>query len=618
MNRTKSSTTRVRLVLCGAFAVGLSGCTTYVEQPSRREVYVPPPRVEPPPRVVYTPPPPQVEPPPVVYAPPPQEAPVVVIQIEDDFIEPLSPYGSWVVVGAHGRCWRPARVEAGWRPYSKGYWRHTDAGWYWVSDEPWGWATYHYGRWDLTPEDGWVWVPHRQWAPAWVSWRQGGGYVGWAPLPPSARFEVGGAVAHEPAFAPRAFVFVEERRLLEPVRPTTVVVNNTTIINQTVNITKIQVVNKTVVNEGPRPEAIQRVSGRKVEAVAINELRRKEETEVVTRQPNIPSSIGKKGPPPRRAESDIRTVGSRQIESPPEVTKAPPPAAPRPEVRPPAEPAPVAKPVLPEPDKDVRSPRQRQVENEKGKAKGRPDAPPAKAVLPPDSGQVQKPVQPTEVPPPAANTDVSRPARQLPVAKPASPDEDNVVRSPRQRQVENEKGRAKGRPDAPPAKAVLPPDSQQGQKPVQATEAPPPAARTDVSSPSSVPLRPALPNQDKTLHSPKQRQIENEKARGKGRTEPLPQVERSAEVTKPSPQQPVNNQAGDPGTQTPVQRPGRPEVTKPARSPRQAEMESQRPARETPPGKKGGAKGNKKTDEKKGEEQETPSQPPRAPGRPSQ
>src|SRR5439155_23110527 len=31
---------------------------------------------------------------------------------------------------------------------------------------------------------GWVWVPDTTWGPSWVDWRFGGGYVGWAPLPP--------------------------------------------------------------------------------------------------------------------------------------------------------------------------------------------------------------------------------------------------------------------------------------------------------------------------------------------------------------------------------------------------------------------------------------------------
>ncbi|MCY1060360.1 hypothetical protein OV142_35060 [Nannocystis sp. SCPEA4] len=32
-----------------------------------------------------------------------------------------------------------------------------------------------------------MWVPGEVWAPAWVDWRWGGGYVAWAPLPPPTR-----------------------------------------------------------------------------------------------------------------------------------------------------------------------------------------------------------------------------------------------------------------------------------------------------------------------------------------------------------------------------------------------------------------------------------------------
>ncbi len=69
---------------------------------------------------------------------------------------------------------------------------YTDDGWTWVADpsEPWGWATYHYGRWTNLDGIGWVWVPGYTWAPAWVSWRYGGGYCGWAPLPPETTIGV--------------------------------------------------------------------------------------------------------------------------------------------------------------------------------------------------------------------------------------------------------------------------------------------------------------------------------------------------------------------------------------------------------------------------------------------
>ena len=114
----------------------LTSCTTYVDPPRSQGGYYQQP---PPPREVYVAPPAvQVE----VSAGPAE----VTIRSENDFYEPLNPYGRWEVVGGYGRCWIPGRVEANWRPYCNGHWERTDAGWYWASEEPWAWATYHYGR----------------------------------------------------------------------------------------------------------------------------------------------------------------------------------------------------------------------------------------------------------------------------------------------------------------------------------------------------------------------------------------------------------------------------------------------------------------------------------------
>jgi uncharacterized membrane protein YgcG len=102
----------------------------------------------------------------------------------ETFEDGLEPHGQWVTVGSYGRVWRPIGVHSGWRPYYNGRWEWTHEGWLWVSAEPWGWATYHYGRWAFDSFHGWVWVPGYQWAPAWVSWRFGADYIGWAPLGP--------------------------------------------------------------------------------------------------------------------------------------------------------------------------------------------------------------------------------------------------------------------------------------------------------------------------------------------------------------------------------------------------------------------------------------------------
>ena len=293
---------RAGWLLASALLGALTGCTTYVvETPPSQPVPVPPPVVVQAPVVVA----------PVAVAAPPVE--VIVVQTENDFDEPLRPYGRWVDVSPYGRCWVPGGVGADWRPYCNGHWERTDAGWYWASDEPWGWATYHYGRWDWNAEFGWIWVPQTQWAPAWVSFHEGGGYVGWAPLHPSARIEGGGfANVNNAAPAPREVVFVEERKFLEPVRPTTVIINNTTIVNKTVNITNIKIVNNTVINEGPRTAVIEQASGRKVQAVPARELRVKQEAHVAALQRPARSENEKKVPAVNSAVAAARETRTQQ------------------------------------------------------------------------------------------------------------------------------------------------------------------------------------------------------------------------------------------------------------------------------------------------------------------
>lgn len=104
---------------------------------------------------------------------------------ESYFYVSLSSHGSWAQNAQFGWVWYPRHRPLHWRPYTVGRWAWTDYGdWLWISDEPFGWATYHYGRWYLDPVYGWAWIPGRVWAPAWVSWRVGGGYIGWSPLSP--------------------------------------------------------------------------------------------------------------------------------------------------------------------------------------------------------------------------------------------------------------------------------------------------------------------------------------------------------------------------------------------------------------------------------------------------
>ena len=107
------------------------------------------------------------------------------------FYDELSPYGQWVDYPGQGYVWVP---DAGndFRPYStNGHWVWTDNyEWMWVSDYDWGWAPFHYGRWEQDDYYGWFWVPGYEWSPAWVAWRDGGDYYGWAPLRPGINISI--------------------------------------------------------------------------------------------------------------------------------------------------------------------------------------------------------------------------------------------------------------------------------------------------------------------------------------------------------------------------------------------------------------------------------------------
>ena len=186
--------------------------------------------------------------------------------------------GNWVEVADYGYCWQPsvAVSNSDWRPYSDGYWAYTDVGWTWVSNEDFGWATYHYGRWLRIEDQGWVWVPGYEWGPAWVSWRTGGDYVGWAPLPPTRErvYEgraITGHVDVEFDIGPLYYNFVDVRYIGEPVLRERIVPTsqNITVINNTVNVTNITYSNSVVYNYGPDYNRISQYSVRPVQRLTI-------------------------------------------------------------------------------------------------------------------------------------------------------------------------------------------------------------------------------------------------------------------------------------------------------------------------------------------------------------
>src|SRR5205085_5883481 len=197
----------------------------------------------------------------------------------DFFYDNLGDDGSWIEAGEYGYCWQPsiAVSNASWRPYSDGYWAYTDLGWTWVSYEDFGWATYHYGRWIRLRGRGWVWVPGREWGPAWVSWRTGGDYVGWAPLPPRRAGEywdeqpITARVDIEFDIGPAYYNFIDVRYLGEPVLRERIFApeQNVTYITKTVNVTNITYNNSTVYNYGPDYNTLSRYSTRPIQRLSL-------------------------------------------------------------------------------------------------------------------------------------------------------------------------------------------------------------------------------------------------------------------------------------------------------------------------------------------------------------
>lgn len=290
----------------------------------------------------------------------------VSINATADFYAPLTPHGGWVTVGSYGRCWRPASVEVGWRPYCSGHWVWTDVGWYWESDEPWGWATYHYGSWVYEGAYGWVWVPGIEWAPAWVVWRTGGGYCGWAPCAPR-----GAVVANV------GFVFVESRRFHEPVRTKTVIVNNTTIINQTTVVGGQRHESRTfanagsrkvIVNEGPSVESVQQASGKTITRVAIHDAAARTQVPAGVRSKSAPEE--KRAAPEEKRAAPEKTVRPERRPDPDPAERFTPPGerSPKPEhpAPPTVKPESPGKPQAPDRDDEL---------DKRGKAP-RPSAPP--------------------------------------------------------------------------------------------------------------------------------------------------------------------------------------------------------------------------------------------------
>jgi Family of unknown function (DUF6600) len=182
-------------------------------------------------------------------------------QIPEDAQIALEQYGGWRPHPRFGEVWVPGAVPPDWRPYQFGHWVYTDEwGWYWVSDDveaDWGWVVYHYGRWAFERGFGWFWVPGDDWAPAWVDWRYGDEYVGWAPMPPDGLVDTYEVDPTYWVFVPNRFITAPRlRTYIVPPYRRTVILRETRIVNRTVPVH-----GRLAVNPGISPAFVARMSG---------------------------------------------------------------------------------------------------------------------------------------------------------------------------------------------------------------------------------------------------------------------------------------------------------------------------------------------------------------------
>jgi hypothetical protein len=214
---------------------------------------------------------------PAAHAPTPRLSPGAS-EAADIFFEDLSSYGSWVWLEGPGWVWSPHNVSVDWRPYVLGHWAYTDYGWTWVSEETWGWAAYHYGRWSYESSYGWVWMPGKVWAPAWVSWQYGNGWVGWAPLSWRVKWRVDsgldwGRIDRRDELKSFRWCFVKTSDLVEPnlkhhIAPAA---RNVTLINITNNVTHYTTVENRIINGGVKVGVVQKVVGRPIPRLRVRE-----------------------------------------------------------------------------------------------------------------------------------------------------------------------------------------------------------------------------------------------------------------------------------------------------------------------------------------------------------
>lgn len=372
---------------------------------------------------------------------------------DQPFYDDLAPHGRWVFVAGPGWVWSPYHVQADWRPYRLGHWVFTDHGWTWSSDEDWGWVVYHYGRWHLDPSHGWVWAPGTEWGPAWVAWHEGGGYVGWAPLPWQVRFRAGVgldwagvSVSIEPSW----WSFASARYLIDPGLRAHIVppARNLTLIQVTQNVTNYTYIDNRIVNAGVKVEKIGRALGRTIPRYRVQPAESREAarggkvkgSDFIVFRPDPPrgrESRGRIDPPGHDEKERLRHLREvvRPAERPPEPVYEQPSApltAEKPdEGREEAQPKP-APPERPSSNPDSKSRGRRILDELIGKEPPRPSPRGGSPSRPPNAAEHPAPPTPAASGPDSPGRSNDRPAAATPPARSepaaAQPAKDSTVK----------------------------------------------------------------------------------------------------------------------------------------------------------------------------------------------
>jgi hypothetical protein len=273
-----------------------------------------------------------------------------------------------------------------------GQWLYTDYGWTWASNDPWGDIPYHYGTWAYVSPYGWVWVPGTVWAPAWVTWAYTDDYIGWAPVPPSFAFSVGGYFAGPVVVAQSRYCFVPARQFVGvPIQTVRVArQQNSVIFRRATKVTSFPVTNGIVRTAGLPAQRVEKATGHRIERVSIDRARTQPtsvERAGLQKAKNIPVVA-----PERERARAIKAERSVKPEKPetsakaqsrPErVTKAQPQARPQREAQAPERSAEV----------QHKSTEPKSAEHKQAQAKPKPEKPSRQ----PEPRQAQRPQPPSE------------------------------------------------------------------------------------------------------------------------------------------------------------------------------------------------------------------------------